>query len=53
LGAGAVGCLDRGETGVLVGMVKGQVATTPYDVVVANKKQLDMSLVELAHSLEH
>jgi 6-phosphofructokinase 1 len=53
LGAGAVGSIDRGETGVLVGMIKGQVATTPYDVVVSNKKMLDMSLVELAHSLEH
>src|SRR5215217_2954146 len=30
LGAGAVEALERGESGVLVGMIKGEVTATPY-----------------------
>jgi 6-phosphofructokinase 1 len=52
LGAGATNSIECGETGVLVGMISGHVTTTPFDVVVSNKKPLDLSLLELSHSLE-
>lgn len=52
LGAGATEALQRGETGVLVGMIHGSVKTTPYEDVVKGKKELDLSLLELSKSLE-
>lgn len=52
LGAGATEALQRGETGVLVGMIHGSVKTTPYEEVVKGKKELDLSLLELSKSLE-
>ncbi len=52
LGAGATAAIERGETGVLVGSIKGSVTTTPYDEVIKNKKQLDMNLLELSQALE-
>jgi len=52
LGAGATEALARGETGVLVGMISSKVATTPIDVVAATKKEIDMSLFELARILD-
>jgi 6-phosphofructokinase 1 len=52
LGAGATDALARGENGVLVGIVKGEVKTTPLDVVVNNKKGLDPALIELARKLD-
>ncbi len=51
LGAGAVDALARGEQGVLVGLVKNEVSTTPLADVVAGKKQLDLHLMELARVL--
>jgi 6-phosphofructokinase 1 len=51
LGAAATDQLDRGVQGVLVGMVKGEVAATPLAEVVAHKKALDLRLLELAHVL--
>jgi 6-phosphofructokinase 1 len=51
LGAEAVECLTRGEHGLLVGLLKGEVASTPLDEVVANKKPLDLRLLELARML--
>ena len=33
LGAGAVECLARGEYGVLVGHLKGEIAATPFETV--------------------
>jgi 6-phosphofructokinase 1 len=51
LGAAAVGCLARGEKGVLVGLLQGRIATTPLEEVVANKKPLDLTLFELAKVL--
>lgn len=51
LGAAATECLARGEHGVLVGLLKGAIATTPLSEVVAGKKPLDMKLVELARVL--
>jgi len=47
LGAEAVEALARGEHGVLVGQIKGEVRTTPLAEVVANKKPLDLSLLKL------
>ena len=52
LGAGAVDCLDRGETGVLVGWVNGKVQTTPLEEVVGKNKQIDLELFELARKLD-
>lgn len=51
LGAGAMECIERGETGVLVGLVKDEIVSTPLAEVVANKKQIDLSLLELARVL--
>ena len=51
LGAAAVERLADGEKGVLVGLLRGQIATTPLSEVVANKKPLDLSLLELARVL--
>lgn len=52
LGAGASSRLINGEHGILVGWIKGEIATTPLAEVVANKKQLDMELFELARVLD-
>ncbi|HWR65059.1 MAG TPA: 6-phosphofructokinase [Bellilinea sp.] len=52
LGAGAVDALARGEYGVLVGMVKGAVTTTPLMEVVNTPKKLDPALIELAKRLD-
>lgn len=51
LGAGATASLARGEHGVLVGLNKGEITTTPLAEVVSQKKPLDMHLVELARVL--
>jgi len=51
LGAGAVEALARGEFGVLVGLIKGEIKTTPLEVVVANKKTVDMKLFEMMTTL--
>jgi 6-phosphofructokinase 1 len=51
LGAGAVEALVRGEHGVLVGLIRGEVATTPLTEVVSTCKPLDMRLWELAKVL--
>ncbi|HEX5504735.1 MAG TPA: 6-phosphofructokinase [Thermomicrobiales bacterium] len=52
LGAGAVEALARGEAGVLVGMLGGRVAHTPYAAVVGVPKPLDPALFDLARALE-
>jgi 6-phosphofructokinase 1 len=51
LGADAAERLARGEHGVLVSLVKGEIAATPLAEVVANKKPLDQRLLELARVL--
>lgn len=48
LGAAAVDCLAQGRSGVLVGINKGEIITTPLEAVVASKKPLDLDLVKLA-----
>ncbi len=48
LGAGATEALARGESGVLVGLVRDEVTTTPLAEVAGRKKPLDLRLLELA-----
>lgn len=50
-GAAATEQLANGSQGVLVGMINGDVATTPLGEVVARKKPLDLRLLDLAHVL--
>lgn len=52
LGAAATAALARGEYGVLVGLNKGIITATPLSVVVANKKPLDLSLIDLQRELD-
>jgi 6-phosphofructokinase 1 len=51
LGVGAVEALARGEQGVLVGQIKGEIVTTPLSEVVGKKKPIDPRLFELAKVL--
>jgi 6-phosphofructokinase 1 len=51
LGAAAIEQLASGSQGVLVGMINGEVATTPLGKVVTQKKPLDLRLLDLAHVL--
>ena len=51
LGAAATDCLSRGEYGTLVGLRKGEIATTPLEEVATKKKPLDLRLLELARVL--
>ncbi len=51
MAAAATDCLARGEYGVLVGLVKGEIGSTPLAEVAANKKQLDLGLLDLARAL--
>lgn len=51
LGAGAVEAPACGEAGVLVGMLGGRVARTPYAAVVGAPKPLDPALFALARIL--
>jgi len=50
-GAAAVEQLANGVHGVLVGLVRGHVHTTPLAEVARNRKQLDTSMLELARLL--
>jgi 6-phosphofructokinase 1 len=51
LGAAAVERLAKGERDLLVGLVKGEIAATSLAEVAANKKTLDLKLLEMAHVL--
>jgi len=51
LGAAAVDCLARGEHGVLVGWLQGEVGITPLAVVAEKRRTLDPTLFELARIL--
>ena len=51
LGAAAVDALVQGERNVLIGLLKGEVATTPLADIVGKIKPLDLSLLELARIL--
>jgi 6-phosphofructokinase 1 len=48
LGAAAVECLDRGEKGMLVGLVHGEMKTTPLAEVAGRTRPADGKLLELA-----
>jgi 6-phosphofructokinase 1 len=51
LAAAATDLLARGEHGALVGHLEGRIAITPFAEVVANRKPLDLRLLELARVL--
>jgi len=48
LGAAAVGHLAKGESGKLVGLIKGEVVATPHCDIVGRTKPIDTALFELA-----
>jgi 6-phosphofructokinase 1 len=50
-GAAAIDRLARGEDGVLIGLLNGEVTATPLTEVAARTKRLDARLVELANAL--
>lgn len=50
-GVAAVGCLKKKEYGVLVGLLDGQVKSTPLGEVVSRKKALDLKLMDVARIL--
>ncbi len=52
MGAAATECLAMDQHGVLVGLRKDEIKTTPLAEVVANKKQLDLKLLDLAKILD-
>jgi len=52
LGAGATRSIEKGESGVLIGLQKGEVVASPYNEVIGVKKELDLSLLDLARALE-
>jgi len=47
-GAAAVEHISQGHHGVLIGLINGEIATTPLAEVVTKKKSLDLGLFELA-----
>lgn len=51
LAVGAVERMERGEHGVLTGMIKSTVSSTPLSEIVGKTKQIDLSLLDLAHKL--
>jgi 6-phosphofructokinase 1 len=51
MGAKAVEALVGGKQGVLVGLLKGEMALTPLEKVAYQKKPLDLGLLELARIL--
>ena len=50
-GASATEVLAEGQHGVLVGLLKGQIALTPLSEVATRKKELDMRMFEMARVL--
>lgn len=51
LSAGAIERLARGEHGCMVGLVKGEVQSTPFEVVMRTPKTIDFQLLNLARVL--
>ncbi|HEX2923450.1 MAG TPA: 6-phosphofructokinase [Chloroflexota bacterium] len=51
LGAGAVEMLDKGTTGVLVGMINEKIHATPLEEVAGKRKPVDLDLYRLANVL--
>jgi 6-phosphofructokinase 1 len=52
LGSAAVEQLVKGNFGVLVGVINGEIAVTPLEDVINHPKQLDMSYIDLAKLLD-
>jgi 6-phosphofructokinase 1 len=52
LGAAAVEELSKGNYGVLIGMRKGQIVSTPLEEAVNKKKDLDPEIIQLAKILD-
>jgi len=52
LGEAAVNCLENEDYNVLVGLIDGEIKTTPLAEVVTKKKQLDSRLINLARILD-
>lgn len=50
-GVAAIESLVRLETGVLIGMGKGEVIRTPLEVVASTKKELDLTLFQMSRIL--
>jgi 6-phosphofructokinase 1 len=50
-GAHATQCLAAGEFGILVGLNRGEITTTPLAQVVSHPKTIDLSLLSLARVL--
>lgn len=51
LGAAAADLLSHGKSGVLFGLIKGEVTATPLTEVAGTKKPLDLRLLDLARVL--
>ena len=52
LGYAAVDTLANNDCGVLMGLNKSEITTTPYQEVCSNKKQLDPAMLEMARVME-
>lgn len=50
-GVAAIGEFAGGRDGVLVGLLKNEISVTPLSEVLANKKTLDLNLLEMARIL--
>ncbi len=50
-GLAAVEQLEQGNVGVLIGLLKGEIAATPLEEVISNEKKLDLKLFEAARIL--
>lgn len=50
-GAAATEYLAKGQNGILIGLIRGEIAATPLTDAVACKKPLDLRLLELARVL--
>ncbi|TAK06823.1 MAG: 6-phosphofructokinase [Candidatus Manganitrophaceae bacterium] len=51
LGAAAGDLLSQGKSGVLVGLIRGEITATPLSEVAGKKKPLDLRLLDLARLL--
>lgn len=51
-GHGAIEAIDREEFGVLVGLNKGEITTTPLEEVISTQKPIPMEMVNLAEILD-
>jgi len=52
LGAASVEALLNGQSGVMVGLIGNKIVLTPLEEIVSQPKKLDLSLYQLAKSLE-